>query len=85
MCVNKKYPLTYFMGLTRVDLIELVALEVEVLLHSTDVGIVEVHAVEIIDPVHQTAKGQDDEVNLDEERALRLGGCGLAPDHLSDF
>jgi hypothetical protein len=52
--------------LTGVDLVQLVALEIEVLSHPAHVGIVEVHAVEVIDPVHQTAKGQDDEVNLDD-------------------
>lgn len=69
--------------LTSVDDIELVALKAEVILHAADVGIVEIHAIEVVDPVHEAAEGQNENIELDNESPL--GPClrGLAPDHLA--
>lgn len=41
----------------RVDLIELIALEMKLLFHPRDIGIVEVRSIQIVEKVHETAEG----------------------------
>lgn len=69
--------------LTRVDDVELRAFEAEVFFHPAGVCIVQVHAIKVVDPVHQTAKGQNNRVELHYELPLGFGLCRLAPDDSS--
>lgn len=62
-------------GEHRVDQIQLIPLEIEVLLHARDVRICQVGTVKIVEKVHQAAEGQDKKVQFLYEFAL--GGRGL--------
>ncbi|KAI3479245.1 hypothetical protein L1887_58676 [Cichorium endivia] len=61
-----------------VDLVELLAAEVEVLLHAGEVGVVEVGAVEVVGQEEERAERHDDQVDLADEAALERRGRRLA-------
>lgn len=70
---------------TRVDDIQLLPMKVEVLLHATNICIVQIGTVKVVYPVHETAKGQNDRVELQHKPSLCLCWCGLSPDDMSNF
>lgn len=63
-----------------VDLIQLRALEAEVLFHARDVGVVEVGAVEVVGPVHEADVGEEEPVDFAKETGLFFCCWGFAPD-----
>ena len=55
-------------------------MEVQILLHAADVRVVQVCAIEIVDPVHKTDIAEDKPVDLEEEVLLFARCRWLAPD-----
>ena len=62
-----------------IDLVELGSLEIEVFFGTGDVCIVEVGAIEIVDPVHQAHVSHDEEIDLKDQTSLCFGGRRRAP------
>lgn len=69
----------------RVDFVKIFAPKVQSFSHSTDVGIVQVRAVEVIAPVHQTDIGEDEEIDLQYQVTFRSCGGWCAPYDLSEL
>ena len=69
----------------RVDDIKIFALEMQILLHARHIGVVQISSIEIIDPVHQATKREDEEVELDEKMPLCFGLGWWAPDDCADL
>ena len=67
-----------------VDLVELRAVEAQVLAHAGDVRVGEVRAVEVVDPVHEADEGEDDGVGFEEEGLLQLCSGWGAPEESAD-
>ena len=63
-----------------VDLVQLGSGEVQVFFHAADVGVVEVRAVQVVDPVHEADVGEDEPVDFEEEVFFFPCGGGFAPD-----
>ena len=53
-----------------VDLIELITAERQLFFHTAYIGIIEICSVKVVEEVHQIAKGQDEEIKLDDELSL---------------
>jgi hypothetical protein len=47
-----------------IDLVELIPLEAQLFSHPRNIRIVQVRAVQVVDEVHEAAKGKDEEVEL---------------------
>lgn len=62
-----------------VDLVELGSLEIEVFFGTGDVCVIEVGAIEIVDPVHQAHVSHDEKIDLKDQTSLCSGGRGRAP------
>ena len=60
-----------------VDLVELIALEVQLFPHTRHIGVVQIGSVKVVEEVHEAAKGEDEEVQLLDQLPL-AGGIVLA-------
>jgi hypothetical protein len=54
----------------RVDLVELIALEVQLFPHARDIGIVQVGSIKVVEEIHKTAKCEDKKVQLLDKLSL---------------
>uniref|UniRef100_A0A1Y1L610 Uncharacterized protein n=1 Tax=Photinus pyralis TaxID=7054 RepID=A0A1Y1L610_PHOPY len=54
-------------GEASIDFIKLVAHKAKIILHARYVGVGKIAAVKVVDQVAETAKGEDEEVNLLDE------------------
>lgn len=55
---------------TCIDQVEIITLHVQILFHSTDIGIAQVESVQIVDPIKQTAEGKYEPVDLHQKFSL---------------
>ena len=62
-----------------IDLVELSSLEIEVFFGTGDVCIVEVGAIEIVDPIHQAHVSHDEKIDLKDQTPLCFGGRRRTP------
>jgi len=65
-----------------VDLVELISSEVELFPHASDIGIGQVRTIQVIEEVHQTAEGKNEEVELPYQ--LPLGGRAVTASQVLD-
>ncbi len=68
-----------------VDLVELGALKVEIFFGAGNVCVVEIRAIEVVHPVHQTDVSHDEKIDFDDQMSLGLGGSRGSPNRDTDL